>query len=71
MLECIYKKEINMKSELDVMKLKLKAIDKIKEGLKREWREEDELDRVGYMNFYMGMKYAIEFILNESEFYEY
>ena len=71
MLECIYKEEINMKSELDVMKLKLKAIDKIKEGLKREWKEEDELDRVGYMNFYMGMKYAIEFILNESEFYEY
>lgn len=60
-----------MKSELDIMKLKLKAIDKIKEGLKREWREEDELDRVGYMNFYMGMKHAIEFILNESEFYEY
>ena len=29
-----------MKSELDVMKLKLKAIDKIKEGLKREWRED-------------------------------
>ena len=60
-----------MKSELDVMKLKLKAIDKIKEGLKREWKEEDELDRVGYMNFYMWMKHAIEFILNESEFYEY
>ena len=60
-----------MKSELDIMKLKLKAIDKIKEGLKREWREEDELDRVGYMNFYMGMKHAIEFILNESEIYEY
>ena len=60
-----------MKSELDVMKLKLKSIDKIKEGLKREWREEDELDRVGYMNFYIGMKHAIEVILNESEFYEY
>ena len=53
------------------MKLKLKAIDKIKEGLKREWREEDELDRVGYMNFYIGIKHAIEVILNESEFYEY
>lgn len=60
-----------MKSELDVMKLKLKAIDKIKEGLKREWEEKDELDRVGYMNFYIGMKHAIEVILNESEFYEY
>lgn len=71
MLECICKEEIDMKSELDIMKLKLKAIDKIKEGLKREWREEEELDRVGYMNFYMGMKHAIEFILNESEFYEY
>ena len=53
------------------MKLKLKVIDKIKEGLRSEWKEEDELDRVGYMNFYMGMKHAIEFILNESEFYEY
>ena len=71
MLECIYEEEINMKSELDIMKLKLKAIDKIKEGLKREWEEKDELDRVGYMNFYMGMKHAIEVILNESEFYEY
>ena len=71
MLECIYKEEISMKSELDIMKLKLKAIDKIKEGLKREWEEKDELDRVGYMNFYMGMKHAIEVILNESEFYEY
>lgn len=60
-----------MKSESDVMKLKLEVIDKIKEGLRREWKEEDELDRVGYMNFYMGMKHAIEFILNESEFYEY
>ena len=60
-----------MKSELDIMELKLKVLDKIREGLKREWKEEDELDRVGYMNFYMGMKYAIEFILNESEFYEY
>ena len=60
-----------MKSELDVMKLKLKAIDKIKEGLRSEWKEEDELDSVGYMNFYMGMKHAIEVILNESEFYEY
>ena len=71
MLEYIYKEEINMKSELDIMELKLTVLDKIREGLKREWREEDELDRVGYMNFYMGMKYAIEFILNESEFYEY
>ena len=60
-----------MKSELDIMELKLKVLDKIKEGLKREWKEEDELDRVGYMYFYMGMKHAIEFILNESEFYEY
>lgn len=60
-----------MKSELDIMELKLTVLDKIKEGLKREWREEDELDRVGYMNFYMGMKHAIEVILNESEFYEY
>lgn len=71
MLECIYKEEIDMKSESDVMKLKLKVIDKIKEGLRSEWREEDDLDRVGYMNFYMGMKHAIEVILNESEFYEY
>ena len=71
MLERICKEEIDMKSELDIMKLKLKAIDKIKEGLVREWKEEDELDRVGYMNFYMGMKNAIEVILNESEFYEY
>ena len=60
-----------MKSELDVMELKLKVLDKIREGIVREWKEEDELDRVGYMNFYMGMKHAIEFILNESEFYEY
>ena len=50
---------------------KLKVLDKIREGIVREWKGEDELDRVGYMNFYMGMKYAIEFILNESEFYEY
>ena len=49
----------------------LKVLDKIRERIVREWKEEDELDRVGYMNFYMGMKYAIEFILNESEFYEY
>ena len=47
MLECIYKEEINMKSELDIMELKLTVLDK------------------------MGMKHAIEFILNESEFYEY
>lgn len=60
-----------MKSELDIMELKLTVLDKIKEGLKREWKEEDELDRVGYMNFYMGIKHAIEVILNESEFYEY
>ena len=60
-----------MKSELEIMELKLKVLDKIKEGLKREWEEKDELDRVGYMNFYMGMKHAIEVILNESEFYEY
>ena len=71
MLEYIYEEEINMKSELDVMELKLTVLDKIREGIVREWKEEDELDRVGYMNFYMGMKYAIEFILNESEFYEY
>ena len=51
--------------------IKIKAIDKIKEGFKREWEEKDELDRVGYMSFYMGMKHAIEVILNESEFYEY
>ena len=60
-----------MKSELEIMELKLTVLDKIREGIVREWKEEDELDRVGYMNIYMGMKYAIEFILNESEFYEY
>ena len=57
MLECIYEEEINMKSELEIMELKLKVLDKIREGIVREWKEEDELDRVGYMNFYMGMKY--------------